>query len=164
MLDKSQSKSLKVLKMLKSCARCHRPFEGSNRSKYCDPCSIEVRREKKANYQRKRRFEKKLEELKKREYIKVSELPKYEGENKMCAQVRAKLEHHGSYWDWLEGKHNLTREEKYHIARCDRCQRLWAKLRSPKGLDVFHEEKPKDKDAIQSEAERDIRTDFPDLI
>jgi hypothetical protein len=149
--------------MLKTCRRCHKPYEGTNRSKYCDPCAIEVRREQKRNYQRKKRFEKQLEELKKRDYIKVSDLPKFESENPMCSRIRAKLEHHGSYWDWLEGKHDLSREEKYHVARCDSCQRLWAKLRSPKGLDVLHEPKQKDKQAIQRQAERDIKTDFPDL-
>lgn len=149
--------------MLKTCTRCHKGYEGTIRSKYCSACKIEVRREQKRNYQRKKRFEKKLEELKKKEYVKVSELPKLEGESSMCSRIRAKLMHEGSYWDWLEGKHNLTREEINHVASCDRCMRLWAKLRSPRGLDLFHEPKKKPKEAYQAEAERDIRTDFPDL-
>jgi hypothetical protein len=145
----------------KTCQRCHEGYEGTNRSKYCDACAIEIRREKKANYQRKRRFEKKLEELKKREYIKVSELPKYEGENKICAQIREKLLS-GDYWNRPE----LTRAEINHIASgCEKCQRLWAKYgRGPRGLDLFHAPKEKDKSAIQQKAERHIKEDFPDLV
>ena len=82
----------------------------------------------------------------------------------MCQRIRAKLEHHGSFLDWLEGKHVLTKEEIYHVSRCESCQRLWAKLRSPKGLDLFHEHKEKPKDYYQSEAESIVRREFEDLI
>jgi len=146
--------------MLKTCQRCHKPYEGSNRSKYCDPCAIEVKREQKANYARKKRFEKKLKEAEKKGYIKVSDLPQYEGESLMCIEIERKLLS-GDYWN----REPLTQKEKYHIANCDKCSKVWAKYgKVYEGVDLFHgERESKNKETIQSEAERDIKIDFPDL-
>jgi hypothetical protein len=146
--------------MLKTCARCHKPYEGSNRSKYCDACSIEIKREAKRNYARKKRFEKQLEKLKEKEYVKVSDLPQFEGESLMCAQIERKLLH-GDFWN----TEPLTQKEKYHIANCDRCSKLWAKYgKVYEGVDLFHgERKKRSKEDIQQEAEHDLKIDFPDL-
>ena len=146
--------------MFKTCARCHREFEGSNRSKYCAECKKETVREQKRKYQRRKRFEKRQQKPK---IIKVSVAGKPQVESVMCHRIAAKLRHEGSYWDWLEGKHKLTREEVNHISRCESCQRLWSKLRSPRGLNLFHEKQEKAGD-YQNEAQAIIRKEFEDLL
>lgn len=121
------------------------------------PQSKERKREYMREYMRKKKEEGKTEETIQKEGLEPKSL--------MCQRIAEKLCTEGTYWTWLEGDNNLTREEKYHIANCDFCSRLWSeKHGSGKGEPNLWRapKQEKTKEELESEAKTKLKEDFPD--
>lgn len=168
---------------MKKCLICHREFEPkSNRSKWCEKCAKEVRRQAQKLIMQKKRHKPKeapkptfkpkdstfikaqvhkpIEEKSQDWLSEIADINKgktdskpSKAENLECRSIQYKLSNYEP----------LTMSEKAHVSNCNSCSRFYAKYgyTSIKGIKSFWESETGEKETDKDLQDK-LKEDFPD--